>query len=263
MWQSPPGAVTRCLSRAACHSLPVTRSPSLAAGAAATILGMDLPIEWLPEAGRAEQLILLLHGHGEDGRAMAPLAQALRAEFPQAAVLAPSAPQQQWYGARAGAEDTGWPWRVADASAALRPWVRSQQQQLGVGAAATALGGFSEGAVLALQTALDEDGLVGRVLAFGGRLVRPPEAAPRLSTLHFFHGSADPVIPARHSALALEQLSLLQGDATLDVAEGVGRELHPALIQRLLFRLRHHIPARTWAAALGSVPMLPDETEEH
>lgn len=224
---------------------------------------MDLPIQWLPETGRPEQLILLLHGHAEDGRAMAPLAQALRSEFRQAAVLAPSAPLQQWYAPQAGADDSGWPARVAAASVALVPWVRAQQQRLVVGPAATALGGFSEGAVLALQTAAAEDGLVGRVLAFGGRFLRTPEAAPRLTTLHFFHGSADPVIPARHSALALEQLGLLQGDATLDIAEGVGRELHPALIERLLFRLRNHIPARTWAAALGSVPVLPDPSQEH
>ncbi len=224
---------------------------------------MDLPIEWLPESGRPEQLILLLHGHDEDGRAMAPLAQALRAEFPQAAVLAPSAAQPQWYAPQAGADDGGWPARVAAASAALVPWVRAQQQRLGVGPAATALGGFSEGAVLALETALAEDGLVGRVLAFGGRFVRTPEAAPRQTTLHLLHGSADPVFPARHSALALEQLGLLQGDATLDIAEGVGRALHPALIQRLLFRLRNHIPARTWAAALGSVPVRPDHSQEH
>jgi phospholipase/carboxylesterase len=44
----------------------------------------------------------------------------------------------------------------------------------------------------------------------------------------------------------------LQGDATIDIAHGVGHELHPALIERALFRLRNHIPLRTWRAALGA-----------
>ena len=53
---------------------------------------MNLAIEWLPAKGEPEQLVLLLHGWGPDGRAMAPLAQALRLAHPQAAVLAPDAP---------------------------------------------------------------------------------------------------------------------------------------------------------------------------
>ena len=40
---------------------------------------MQIPIEWLPAAGPPEQLIVLLHGWGEQGSAMAPLAQIGRA----------------------------------------------------------------------------------------------------------------------------------------------------------------------------------------
>jgi hypothetical protein len=51
---------------------------------------------------------------------------------------------------------------------------------------------------------------------------------------------------------ALEHLGEHQGDATLDIAHGVGHELHPALIDCALHRLRNHIPLRTWQAALGA-----------
>ena len=222
---------------------------------------MHTPIEWLPDAGAPEQLILLLHGAGADGAAMAPLAQALRAEFPQAALLAPDAPQafdgggsgRQWFSLR-GIDEHNRAGRVAAVLPGLHDWVRQVQQRLGVGPAATAIAGFSQGAILALQTALDADGLAGRVLAFGGRFVQPPSLAPRQTTVHLFHGGADAVIPARHARVALEALGVLRGDATLDIAEEVGHELHPALLQRALFRLRNHIPARTWAAALGAVP---------
>ena len=230
-----------------------------------TILRMNVPIEWLPAQGDPQQLILLLHGWGADGRSMAPLAQALRLAFPQAAVLAPDAPQalpgddvaRHWYSADGLTPDV-WPQRVADALPGLRQWVHAQQQRLRVGPAATCLGGFSQGAVLALALALQEDGIAGRVLAFGGALATPPLAAPRHTTLHLFHGADDTDIPADGSRQALAALADLQGDATLDIAQGVGHTLHPALIDCALHRLRSHIPLRTWQAAMGAVPQRDD-----
>jgi phospholipase/carboxylesterase len=222
---------------------------------------MQLPIEWLPASGAPEQLILLLHGWGSDAVAMAPLAQALRGAFAQAAVLAPDAPHatpagtggRQWYGIRRR-DDEAWRARVAAAVPPLQQWVRAQQQRLGVAPAATAIGGFSQGAVLALALALQDDGIAGRVLAFGGGFATPPVVAPRHTTVHLFHGGADTVMPADASRQALQSLGALQGDATLDIAEGIGHEIHPVLMARALHRLTHHIPLRTWQAALGAVP---------
>jgi phospholipase/carboxylesterase len=220
---------------------------------------MHLPIEWLPAQGDPAQLFVLLHGWGEDGRAMAPLAQALRAQFPQAALLAPDAPDardggragRQWYSIRRLDAEV-WPGRVATALDGLAPWLRAQQQRLGVPAAATALAGFSQGAILSLALVDRDADIAGRVLAFGGRYVTPPEAAPPETTIHLFHGEDDSVIPVAGSKDALDQLAALQADATADIAEGIGHELHPVLIDCALHRLRSHIPLRTWQAALGA-----------
>jgi phospholipase/carboxylesterase len=239
---------------------------------------MQLPIEWLPASGRPEQLILLLHGWGSDALAMAPLAQALQRQFPQAAILAPDAPtacdragvlqavaplpaeaagqRRQWYSI-AGLTEANWPDRVATVLPALQQWVQAQQQRLGVGPAATCLGGFSQGAILALALVNLHDGIAGRVLAFGGRYAQAPLAAPRHTTIHLFHGGADRVIPAHGSRDALELLAALQGDATLDIAEGIGHELHPVLVDCALQRLQTHIPLRTWQAALGAASGAP------
>ena len=62
------------------------------------------------------------------------------------------------------------------------------------------------------------------------------------------------MFPADGLRRTLDRLAALQGDATVDIAQGVGHELHPALIDRALYRLRNHIPLRTWQAALGAVP---------
>jgi phospholipase/carboxylesterase len=240
---------------------------------------MQLPIEWLPASGAPEQLIVLLHGAGEGGAAMAPLAQLLRSNFPQAAVLAPDAPApagsatataaaaasaaaaaatampgREWFAGTLGADLA-----EADVAAALPPlwvWLRAQQARLRVPPLATALAGFGQGAVLALETAVRDDGLAGRVLAFGGRFASLPEQAPAHTTLHLFHGADDAVVPARHARVALQRLARLEGDATLDIADSAGHEMHPALLHCALHRLTSHIPLRTWQAALGAVPAI-------
>ena len=229
--------------------------------------GMQPVIEHRPAQGKPEQLLLLLHGWAQDARALGPLADALHREFPQAAVLVPEAPTpadggrrgRQWYSIDGLREmPDAWPARVAAQVDLLAPWVRLQQARLDVAPAATCLGGFSQGAVLSLELVARHDGIAGRVLAFGGRFVDPPESAPRHTTLHFFHGQDDAVFPVDGLHQTFEHLGALQGDATVDIAQGVGHEVHPALIERALFRLRNHIPLRTWQAALGAAAAAPE-----
>jgi phospholipase/carboxylesterase len=55
----------------------------------------------------------------------------------------------------------------------------------------------------------------------------------------------------------MERLAALQGDATIDIAEGVGHLLHPVLLNCALHRLKTHIPLRTWQAALGAAAAMP------
>lgn len=220
--------------------------------------------ELLPAAGEPLQLMVLLHGVGANAQNLLPLGRVLRAHFPQAAIVAmqgydpldgtaPGPAARQWFSVR-GAIEAERPARVAAVLPRLIADVRAHQQRLHVGEAATALVGFSQGAILALEAVSVEDGLAGRVLSFSGRYATLPEQAPRQSTLHLFHGATDVVIPAVHSRYAIEHLATLEGaDATLDIAEGVGHELHAALVDCALHRLTHHIPIRTWQAALSGV----------
>jgi len=221
-------------------------------------------LQWLPDGGQApQQLMVLLHGWGASAQDMAPLAQLLRRQFPQAAVLAPQGFEpvdnalagRQWFSVQ-GATEANRPERVAAALPAFADWLRAAQAATGVGPAATALMGFSQGAILSLELVQRHDGLAGRVLAFSGRYAALPETAPQHTTLHFFHGADDPVIPAVHARQAMQRLADVGGDATIDIAEGVGHAIPVSLMQCALQRLTSHIPHRTWAAAMGSVPGL-------
>ena len=233
---------------------------------AATAPLMPQTLQWLPAAGPSAQLMILLHGWGGRAADMAPLAQRLRRAFPQAVLLAPEGFEtadgdggQQWFdeaGANGPVTEANRPARVAAALPLLADWVRTAQANTGVSDAATALVGFSQGAIVALELVQRHDGIAGRVLAFAGRYATLPEHAPRLSTLHFFHGATDTVVPAAQARLAIERLAVLRGDATIDIANGVGHALPMALADRAVERLRSHIPQRTWAAALGAVPEL-------
>jgi len=227
-------------------------------------------LQWLPASGRPEQLMLLLHGWGASAADMAPLALALRAAFPQAALLAPQGFEpvdsglagRQWFSLDGVTEDTR-PARVAAVLPRLADWVRAAQQASGVGPAATALVGFSQGAILALELAQLHDGIAGRVLSFAGRYATLPSVPLAHTTLHFFHGATDTVIPAAQSRLAMERLAALQADATIDIASGVGHALPPVLVQCAVQRLQTHIPHRTWMAAMGAVPGLAGRQPDH
>jgi len=187
------------------------------------------------------------------------LANKLRNVFPSAAFLLPDGTfpfdgggnGRQWFSIRGVAEENRSA-RVAEAMPALHSLVRQAQDRLKVLQSDTALVGFSQGAIMALEYSVIHDGHVGRVLAFSGRFAQLPEKAPELTTLHLLHGEDDPVIPVEHAHAAYESLMDLNGDATLDVASSVGHEIHEALSDRAIYRLQTCIPLRSWNQALNS-----------
>jgi phospholipase/carboxylesterase len=221
---------------------------------------MQPVIEHRPAQGRPEQLLLLLHGWAQEARALGALADALHQAFPQSAVLVPEAPTpadggrrgRQWYSIE-GLRETpdAWPpvWQP-----------RSTARTLGAGPAAAAgrgPGGHLPGRLLAGRGAVAGTGGPARRhcrprAGLRRPLRRTAGVAPRHTTLHFFHGQDDAVFPVDGLQQTFEHLGALQGDATIDIAHGVGHEVHPVLIERALFRLRNHIPLRTWQAALGA-----------
>ena len=216
-------------------------------------------IELLPATGPIKQLFILLHGVGGEPSDLLPLAEALGAAFSQAALLLPEAPApfdggdsgRQWFSID-GVTDENRAARVADAMPALHALVRQAQDRFKVMQPDTALAGFSQGAIMALEYAIAHDGAVGRVLAFSGRFATLPEQAPEFTTLHLLHGKEDRIVPVDHAYAAYERLSQRQGDATLDVASSVGHKIHVALVDRAVYRLQTCIPLRTWKHALSS-----------
>jgi phospholipase/carboxylesterase len=214
-------------------------------------------VELLPETGIAKQLFILLHGVGSSPSDLVPLAKKLRDTFPGAAFLLPEGTYpfdgggsgRQWFSIRSITEENRIS-RVAEAMPGLHALVNKAQDRFKVLQSDTALIGFSQGAIMALEFSIVHDGGVGRVLAFSGRFAKLPEKAPELTTLHLLHGENDPVIPVIHAQAAFEKLMDMNGDATLDLAASVGHEINAALADRALHRLQTCIPLRSWKKAL-------------
>jgi phospholipase/carboxylesterase len=209
--------------------------------------------------GPPAQLFLLCHGVGTEARDLVPLGERLGEAFPAAWVVSVESHQacdtglgRQWFSIREISEENR-PARVRaalpDFLAALSAW----QAESGVGPPGTALIGFSQGAIMALEAALQPTSVAGRVVAIGGRFARLPESAPQGLTLHLIHGKADPVIPYAHTIAAAERLIALGADLTADVLPFVGHQIDDEVTSTLLQRLTTYVPKRLWEAALRQV----------
>jgi phospholipase/carboxylesterase len=223
------------------------------------------PIEYLPASSAPDLLFLLFHGVGARPYDMLPLMDRLAAEYPQAALVALPAPDPfdavpgggsgtQWFSVK-GIDEHNRPQRVADAMPAFLDAVRAQQARFAIEWPRTALVGFSQGAIMALEAVQAEPRLAGRVLAFCGRHARLPTHVPQDTTVHFLHGMDDRVVPPGPAVAAARQLVGLGADVTADVLPGIGHELHPHLIERAVEQLRGFLPKRAWREALSEAPL--------
>ncbi|MES3000917.1 MAG: hypothetical protein V4787_09505, partial [Pseudomonadota bacterium] len=125
--------------------------------------------------GKASRLFLLFHGVGSDAPNLAPLGRVLAQVFPQAAVVSVAAPHvsdfgtgRQWFSVSGVTEEN----RAARVEAAMPAFVAAVgewQRKYNVAPEATALVGFSQGSIMALESARLGKALAGRIVAFAGR----------------------------------------------------------------------------------------------
>lgn len=199
-------------------------------------------IELLSPAAPAQAprpLFILLHDAGAAAVDMLELGRLLGDAFAESAVLLP----QGLTGSAADGESLA---ALAGRVEVLAAYVRLQQQRFGVLQSDTALAGLGAGSTLALALGGAHDGLVGRVLAFGGGYAVWPAAAPALTTLHLLHGADDSVASVARIRADFAHLMELGADATLDVVSSAGHGLHPALMDQAVTRLQTCVPLRFW-----------------
>jgi phospholipase/carboxylesterase len=215
-----------------------------------------------PREPPAQLLFIHLHGAGGQPLAMAPVAERFAAAFPRAVHLLPEgfepydlgAEGRQWFSVR-GIDDANRPARVAGVLPKVAELVAAAQHRFGIASASTALIGFSQGGIIALEAAQLEPPLAGRVVAIGARYARLPDRAPPSTVIHLAHGKFDTVVPPRFTVEAATHLVSLGGDVTADVVPGIGHAPHAELVDRAIEHMRTYLPRRVWAEALAAAPV--------
>ena len=197
--------------------------------------------EATPAAQR--RLLLMFHGVGSSAQDLRPLAQALAARQPDTFVVSVNSPQRsewgsgwQWFSVQ-GITEENRPARVAAAMPGFVETVRRWQHETGVDAQRTALLGFSQGAIMALESTQAGAPLAAQVFAIAGRFAQAPRAATPATTIHLFHGDRDQVMPLRASVEAEAQLRALGTPATLDTFAGLGHGLDARVVDSVLRRM--------------------------
>jgi phospholipase/carboxylesterase len=220
-------------------------------------------------AGSARQLVLLFHGLGADERDLSGVGERLAAEYREALVVSVRAPERcdfgfgyQWISPTA-LDDARRIERVAAALPEFVATVRHWQREARLGAEATVLVGFSQGAMMALEAVAHagDEALAGRVVALAGRFAQLPTSAPSGTTFFLVHGKADDVVHYGFTVVAAQHLVDLGADVVADVIPFVGHQIDDEVLELVIERLKSHVPRRHWEAALAGAPPATGDTQ--
>jgi phospholipase/carboxylesterase len=208
----------------------------------------DLLIHRPAAPAAATSLLLLFHGVGASAEDLRPLGQALAQLSPASFIVSVRGPDAsdlgqgwQWFSVQ-GVTQVNRPARVTETMPRFVDAVQGWQRKSGIGAPSTTLIGFSQGAIMALESTQQTQPLANRVVAIAGRFAQPPRVAPTDVALHLLHGEADPVMPASLATDAALQWRALGGTVTLDLFPGLGHGIDARVVQRLSAHLAAAVP---------------------
>jgi phospholipase/carboxylesterase len=186
--------------------------------------------------GAPAALVVLLHGYGANGDDLIALAQGWRGRLPQAAFVAPNAPEEipgmpgalQWFPLTL--RDPSERWRgVVAARPGLDRFLDAELARYGLADDRLALVGFSQGTMLALHAGLRRRTAPAAIVGYSGLLAGPEhlgEIAVRPPVL-LVHGAEDDLIPVDALHIAREQLAQAGVPIEWHVREGLGHAIDP------------------------------------
>jgi phospholipase/carboxylesterase len=188
-----------------------------------------------------QHLVLLFHGVGSNAQDLVPLGEAVAPHLPDAVVVSVQAPDAagrgwQWFSVH-GVTEADRPARTAAAMPGFLQAVQRWQVATALTPAQTTLIGFSQGAIMALESTQLDSPLAARVVALSGRFAQPPRIAHGSVRTHLIHGDADAVMPVRGAVDARAQLQGLRAVAALDRFPGLGHGIDGRVIGAIVRRL--------------------------
>lgn len=207
-------------------------------------------------SGKAQSLVVFLHGYGADGSDLLGLADPLAPHLPDTHFLAPDAPQP-CLGAPYGRQWFPIPWldRSSEAEAmagldssalALNAFLDARITGMKIAPQRIVLFGFSQGAMMAMHVAPRRDVALGGVVAIAGRLLRPERLAAETKVrppMLLVHGDADQVVPFADMALAGQALDAAGFETFGHAMQGTGHGIANDGLSVALAFLRERLAA--------------------
>ncbi|WP_421860423.1 alpha/beta hydrolase [Parvibaculum sp.] len=183
------------------------------------------------KSGTTRQLVILCHGYGSDGNDLISLAPYWQQIMPDAAFVAPNAPQP------CDGNPMGYQWfpitrldpseiarGVSSAAPILDRFIDEQLSLHGLDASHLALAGFSQGTMMALHVGLRRSVAPACIVGYSGALAMPERLADEVRSappVLMVHGDADDMLPVSRMHEAVQAL----GEAGLAVRWHVSRGL--------------------------------------
>lgn len=173
-----------------------------------------------PKSGAPKQLVVLLHGLGADGNDLIELGEQWRNWLPDAAFVAPHAPDpcsnvpmgREWFPLTL--TDPREFWRgVTYAAPGLEAFLNRELARYALPASKLALVGFSQGAMMALHIGLRREAVPAAIVGYSGLLVlgdgQGPESLRNTRSkppILLVHGDRDDVVPVEMFFVSKEAL---------------------------------------------------------
>jgi phospholipase/carboxylesterase len=192
----------------------------------------------LPAAsGKADRLVIFVHGYGADGNDLIGLGQHWQRLLPTAAFVSPHAPERcamspmgyQWFGITRMTPDEmlrG----VERAAPVLNAFIDAELARLELDASRLALVGFSQGTMMSLHVGLRRATPPAAIVGFSGALPGaeklPQEIVGRPPVL-LVHGDSDDMIPVQALHMAVNGLGAAGVTVRWHVSRGVGHGIAP------------------------------------
>jgi phospholipase/carboxylesterase len=189
-----------------------------------------------PRGRPATALVVLLHGYGANGDDLIALGAEWQRQLPQAAFLAPNAPQAipgmhgglQWFPLTLRDPSEYWH-GVTAAQPALDRFLDAELTRHRLGPERLVLVGFSQGTMMALHVGLRRAAAPAGIVAYSG-LLAGPEHLGEVKTrppILLLHGEADDLIPMEALHMAREALAAAGLAVEWHVRPGLGHGIDP------------------------------------